>query len=36
MMLTKHSTLIKEQLKVYLRNEGGSIIWVQKLGKPAS
>jgi predicted O-methyltransferase YrrM len=36
MMLTKHGTLIKEQLKGYLRNEGGSNIWIQKLGMPAS
>ena len=36
MMLTKHGTLIKEQLKGYLRNEGGCNIWIQKLGKPAS
>ena len=36
MMLTKHGTLIKEQLKGYLRNEGSCNIWIQKLGKPAS
>ena len=36
MMLNKHGTLIRENLKGYLRNEGGSNIWIQKIGKPAS
>lgn len=35
MMLVKHGPLIKENLKGYLRNEGGSNIWLQKLGKRA-
>jgi hypothetical protein len=35
MMLTKHGMLIKEKLNGYLRNEGGSNIWIQKVGKPA-
>lgn len=35
MMLVKHGPLIRENLKGYLRNEGGSNIWLQKMGKPA-
>ncbi len=35
MMLHKHGALIRERLKGYLRNEGGSNIWLQKTGQPA-
>jgi hypothetical protein len=36
MMLTKHGAVIRESLKGYLRNEGGSNIWLQKIGRPAA
>jgi hypothetical protein len=36
MMLAKHGETIKDNLKGYLRREGGSNIWLQKVNKPAS
>jgi len=36
MMLSKHNALVRENLKGYLRNEGGSNIWLEKTGKRAA
>jgi len=36
MMLHRHGALIKDKLAGYMRNQGGSNIWLQKTGKPAA